>query len=146
MVEIKEGDFLSIPSSWIFLLKGEDLKRACLLRWRFTYFASVSPEGSDKSLCFFQSQSSLCQLFGMSEASRTKVGKCIGRLKDAGALLVREGKVMVDGRIKPRHYLIPNDKFLLDKYNIQPDKWETLPIDMGDSPEYHPKTQTQEDV
>ncbi|QYC52496.1 hypothetical protein [Salmonella phage SSBI34] len=126
-VEISEDSFMQIPTHWVMNLSGDDLKRACLLRWRFTFFADTGLF-PDASLCFYESQQSLCDLFGMSKSSRTKVSACLKRLEAAGVIFIRRGKSRESGELKPRHYIVPNDSLLIEKYGIRPDLWDDKEI------------------
>lgn len=118
---VPEGSFVSLPTLWGFELPGEDLKRLFLLHYRFKYFADQAfARGEDVRRCYYESQEVLCSLFGMSLASRTKVGKFLKRMEESGHISVIREKVMLYGSMKPRHYITVNDPSLLQKYRLNP--------------------------
>lgn len=118
---VPDGSFVSLPTQWGFDLPGEDLKRMFLLHFRFKYFAGQAFEsGEDVRRCYYESQETLCGLFGMSETSRSKVSKFLKRMEEAGYVSILREKVMLYGSMKPRHYIVVNDPVLLKKYNLAP--------------------------
>lgn len=117
---VPEGSFVAFPTQWIFELSGEDLKRLMLLHFRFKYFADQAfASGEDVRHCYYESQKTLCDLFGMSETSRSKVSKFLKKMEEAGYVSIKREKVMLFGSLKPRHYIVVNDPTLLLKYNLK---------------------------
>lgn len=116
---VREGTFVSFPAQWGFDLPGDDLKKMFILHWRFNFFASQAfAEGRDVSKCFYESQQKLAILFGMSANSRTKVGAFLKRMEDKGYLKIDRDTTVIDGEMKPRHYIVVNDPRLLAQYEI----------------------------
>lgn len=116
---VKEGSFVCFPSQWVFDLSGEDLKKMFILHWRFKFFADQAfAEGRDVTRCFYESQQKLAVLFGMSENSRTKVGAFLKRMEDRGYVKIHRDTAVVNGELKPRHYIVVNDRMLLGTYNV----------------------------
>ncbi|AFH21419.1 hypothetical protein CR3_gp254 [Cronobacter phage CR3] len=116
---VPEGSFVSLPTKWGFDLPAEDLKRMFLLHFRFKYFAEQAfQSGEDVRRCYYESQETMCRLFGMSEASRTKVGKFLKRMEASGHISIIREKVMLYGSMKPRHYIVVNDPVLLERYGL----------------------------
>lgn len=116
---VPDNSFVAFPTRWAFELPGEDVKRLMLLHFRFKYFADQAlEEGADVRRCYYESQHTLCSLFGMSESSRSKVSKFLKKMEEGGYVSITREKVMLYGSLKPRHYLVVNDPALLTKYGL----------------------------
>ena len=121
-----EGSFVQFPIKWVFDLSGDDLKRLMLVWWRFKYFADMAfAEGRPINRCYFESQEKMCLLFGMSTNSRTKVGAFLKRMEKGEYISIHKEKIIIDGKPKPRHYLVVKDESLLRKYNIETKRRES---------------------
>lgn len=122
LVMIEEDSFMNVPLRWMFELSGDDFKRMCLLRWRFSFFADkakreIGPSADCREV-FYESQQALCTLLGFSKGSRTKVGMLLSRMEEKGFISVVRDTFVVNGKIKPRHFIIVNDPHLLSKYGL----------------------------
>lgn len=116
---IREGSFVRFPAKWVFDLSGDDMKKMFILHWRFSFFADQAfREGRDVRRCFYESQQRLALLFNMSANSRTKVGAFLKRMEAQGYLLIDRDTAVIDGELKPRHYIVVNDPALLAQYEI----------------------------
>ena len=118
-MNIEDEVFTVAPLRWVVELSGEDLKRMLLLRWRFSHFAELaSRSGEDVGRSMYESQGSLCKLFGMASSSQPKVSKFLTKMESGGYIKVTREKVMIEGKLKPRHYIVVNDPYLLNKYGL----------------------------
>lgn len=118
-VVIPEGSFVRAPTKWLFELGGDDLRRLLILHFRFKYFADQAfEEGRDVRKCYYESQQRMCTLFGMSHASRTKVGQFLKKMEAGGYITISRSKILIGGKLKPRHYIVVNDPELIFKYRI----------------------------
>lgn len=104
--------FMQVPYEWISTLTGDDLKRMCLLRWRYCFFLdkAISEGEANLDRVFYESQQSLCKLLGFSMKSRPMVNKFLQRMEALGYISVTREKHSYDGVIKPRHFITINDK------------------------------------
>lgn len=116
--QFDDDTFTMLPLRWVLELSGEDLKRMILLRWRFSFFAEfASRQGEPIEMCFYESQVALCELFQMSPTSQAKVSAFLKKMESGGYIKIRREKVILNGKSKPRHYILVNDPTLKEKYN-----------------------------
>lgn len=116
---VPEDSFIQIPSGWMFDMNGDDYRRLSILLFRFRYFADIAfEEGRDIKSCYYESQKTMCMLFGMSEKSRTKVGEFLKRMETAGYLTVDRQRMKCDDGWQVRHYIVVNEPRLLFKYGL----------------------------
>lgn len=114
----EDDTFTMLPLRWVVELSGEDLKRMILLRWRFSFFAEfASRQGEPVAMCFYESQVALCELFQMSSTSQAKVSAFLKKMEAGGYISIQREKVIINGKSKPRHYIVINDPILKEKYN-----------------------------
>lgn len=102
--------FMQVPYEWIVNLSGDDLKKMCLLKWRYGFFVNKALSEGNENLdrVFYESQQSLCRLFGMSDKSRPSVTKFLQRMEEKGYITVTRENYSYDGVIKPRHFIVVN--------------------------------------
>lgn len=113
----EDDAFAMLPLRWVTEMSGEDLKRMILLRWRFSFFAEfASRQGESVETCFYESQVALCELFQMSPTSQAKVSAFLKKMETGGYIRIHRDKVIINGKSKPRHYIVVNDPILKEKY------------------------------
>ena len=115
-MEIPEGSFIQFPAHWAFELSGDDFRRLIIVHWRFKYFADMAvARGQDVRFCYYESQSAMCELFGMGPGSRSRVSEFLKRMEAGNYIHVV--RTMGDNG-KPRHYITVNCPMLMEKYNL----------------------------
>lgn len=118
VVNPPEG-FITVPVEWMFNLTGEEMRRMCILRWRYTFFADMARKAdpdADVTRVFWESQQALCQLLGFAKTSRTKCGLFLKKMEEKGLLTIIREEVVVGARLMPRHYISVNDPFIKERY------------------------------
>lgn len=110
-ITLREDSFVSMPVCWFFdeRLAGGDSQRLVRLWWRYDYFCFLALQKDSKadlSKVFYPSQEALCELFGMSKKSQTKVSEFLKKMEDCGYIeRIKGGYVDSSGNVKPRHYI-----------------------------------------
>ncbi|WP_133670636.1 hypothetical protein [Burkholderia pseudomallei] len=120
VVDIPEDSSIFIPTKWMFELSGEDFRRLCILRWRYTFFVEKALKenpDADLSRVFYESQQSLCELLGYSSRSRSKVSELLSRFEEKGFItVIREQRYIEGLGPRPIHYITVVDSKLEGRY------------------------------